>query len=352
MGIATVLRRNQGSISNITNAISQFAEQQRLKQNENRLRKLFTEEQTSLSPETTQNMDAIESAPESPVSFDRILNGTVGVKSPVPQTVRRTVPRGLESMEMNDILSVGSMMRESPELTPEVDLLQRAVAARKPQDFTLNAGQKRLRFNPTTQALELIAENPPPPKTAADKKQWVKRAGAMLFDFAKPGDEPIASPTNVETVRHNKVMEEFAQNRERADLEQEETDRAVRQEQEGTRLRTNDQERVTSLTDKNKELTLQLQMLEAQRDPKGNPMHPKEVLDTIRRNIRANQNEIARVHMKHADAIQRGGGTPYITLDVAREWYQQQDPNAEELKMSDEALTAFLTKNGYEVGTE
>jgi hypothetical protein len=241
---------------------------------------------------------------------------------------------GLAGMSNDDVFNMGNVLQETPELSQTVKLLQDAVEVRQPKRFNLSRGERQYSEDPLTHQITPGVENPfefPPAKPVEipeeklknaieeyrQKLELEKKMGAGSF---KPVREPIPS---LETIRHNKATETAANAKAQTDL------------------RLKDDERVKALTDKNKEYTINVLMMENAKDAKGNATYTPQNISQVKKMIQDNQDEIARIHLKN--------GGKYTTLRVAREHYKSIDPNAPELQMSDESMKAALEKAGYQV---
>jgi hypothetical protein len=339
MGIYESLNRSAGSIDAIANILERKRKQKQLESNTARLRSLLMgggQDNTAIEPESITT-PAVAPTAMQPVSIPatsvpniaQSLERARSAQQTADKSGRNGGMRGLGDMNADEILGMGSILRESPELTPQVELLQKAYAARQPEEFNLNQGEGRYRRDRNTNQVTPLVVNPSKATPQKQEEGDYIRNGVFVHDVFQPGDLPYEKPArepqpNLETIRHNKATEGLASEKEKTDL------------------RLKGQTRVKELTDKNKDLSSQMALLQQTKDKDGNPMYTPEVINGILQNIKDNQDEIARIHLKH--------GGKFITLKVAREYYKKIDPNAPELKLDDAQLKSELEKHEYEVG--
>lgn len=335
MGITESILRSQGNIDNLTNAIGDVVRKKRAEENAKLLRNRLTK---VVRPRSIQEQVANTIPPPLTPGADLINE-----------------PKGLEEMSVEDVSSISDILRQSPELAGEVNLMGEAAAARKPSMFELGAGQSKYQYNPINKKVELIAENPKEFQTKEPERLKLIRGGKQVYDTWQPGDRFYEKPDRKLPKRFLRSEEvEDGGVKKKVDLygytdeagehitEKKYIDLTPKGKSPEETDRVADYKRVKDLTDKNEGISEKLVLMQQAVGKSGEPLYSPDALEKVKENIEQNQDEIARIHLKH--------GGKYMTLRVAREYYKSIDPNAPELSLDDATLKAELEKAGYQIG--
>jgi hypothetical protein len=232
MGIfESLTRRSAGSVDAIVNAIGQAQKQKQLEANTARLRELLMGggQDMGANEPTESITPAVAATSMQPVSIPKTsIPNIASSLSSISKGRGSMGMRGLGEMNMDEVLGMGDILRETPELSPQVQMLQQAIAARKP---------KRTFMNQERGGLDVITEDPsggysvkrelePWQDTGKQDKGNYMRSGQFVHDVFQQGDLPYEKPArepqpNPETIRHNKETESLSRTKETEDTKNE-----------------------------------------------------------------------------------------------------------------------------------